>query len=62
VIRVKQLAQMRPLLETVLSRDQPVGREESARGRASSLRDTTTGSGLIQLKTSGNLASDSSGT
>jgi radical SAM superfamily enzyme YgiQ (UPF0313 family) len=62
VIRLKQLAQMRPLLETILSRDQPAGRGESARGRASSLRDTTTGSGLIQLRTSGNLASDGSGT
>jgi radical SAM superfamily enzyme YgiQ (UPF0313 family) len=62
VIRVKQLAQMRPLLETILSRRQTTGPGESARGRASSLRDTTTGSGLIQLRTSGSFASDRSGT
>jgi len=62
VIRVKQLSQMRPLLETILSRHQPSGRGEPAGGRASSLRDTTTRSGLIQLRTSGNLASDRSGT
>ena len=62
VIRVKQLAQMRPLLETILSREQPTDRGEPARGQASSLRDTTTRAGLIQLRTSDNLLSDGSGT
>jgi radical SAM superfamily enzyme YgiQ (UPF0313 family) len=61
VIRVKQLSQMRPLLETILSRQQPTGREP-VRGRASSLRDSTTAARLIELRTSGNFASDSSGT
>jgi hypothetical protein len=62
VIRVKQLSQMRPLLETILSRHHLRGRGESARGRASSLRDTTTAAKLIQLRTSGDFAGDSSGT
>ena len=61
VIRVKQLSQMRPLLETILSRHQ-LRRGESASGRASSLRDTTAAAGLIQLRTSGTLAGDRSGT
>ena len=61
VIRVKQLSQMRPLLETILSRHQ-LPREESTSGRASSLRDTTAAAGLIQLRTSGTLAGDRSGT
>jgi len=53
---------MRPLLETILSRRQPPDREESARGRPSSLRDTATAARLIQLRTSGDFAGDSSGT
>ncbi len=62
VIRIKQLSQMRPLLEAILSRREPCVLEDSARGRPSSEHDTTSGQPLIQLKTSGSFAGDGSGT
>ncbi len=62
VIRVKQLSQMRPLLETILSKHRPPDLGDSAGGRASSERDSTSGVELIKLKTSGSLAGDSAGT
>ena len=62
VIRVKQLAQMRPLLETILSRRPAPGRADFAGGRASSPRDSTSGVELVHLRTSGSFASDRSGT
>ena len=62
VIRVKQLSQMRPLLETILSKHRPPDLEDSAGGRASSERDSTTGVERNKLKTSGSFASDSAGT
>ena len=62
MIRVKQLSQMRPLLESILSKHRPPDLGDSAGGRASSERDSTSGVELTKLKTSGSLASDSAGT
>jgi radical SAM superfamily enzyme YgiQ (UPF0313 family) len=61
VIRVKQLSQMRPLLETILS-PKPVRAEDAARGRPSSTRDSTAGVELVPLRTSRSFAGESSGT
>ena len=62
VIRIKQLSQMRPLLETILARHEPHSLTDSLRGRASSERDSTSGLTLIPLKTSGSFASEDAGT
>ena len=62
VIRVRQLSQMRPLLEKILSRHDPHSLIDSVRGRASSEHDSTSGLKLIPLKTSGSFAAEGNGT
>ena len=62
VIRVKQLSQMRPLLETILSRHRAPTHADTQRGRASSTHDTPTDQPLIQVKTRRTFAGDAAGT
>ncbi len=62
VIRMKQLSQMRPLLETILSRDAAPTHTDTNRGRLSSTHDTPVDQPLIHVKTRRSFAGDMAGT
>ena len=62
VIRMKQLSQMRPLLEAILSRDAGPTHTDTNRGRLSSTHDSPVDQPLMQMKTRRSFAGDIAGT